>query len=75
MVASGVSSLPEVVGDAGILVDPHDADALCQALLDVYRDAGLRERMRERSLARAATFSWERCTRQTLDAYRTALAA
>ncbi|HYJ80980.1 MAG TPA: glycosyltransferase family 1 protein [Longimicrobiaceae bacterium] len=75
VIVSDVSSLPEVVGDAGILVDPRDGDALCQAMLDVYRDAALRERMREQSLGRAATFSWERCTRQTLDAYRTALAA
>jgi glycosyltransferase involved in cell wall biosynthesis len=74
VIASGTSALPEVVGDAGILVDPRDADALCQAMLEVYRDAALRERLRARSLARAARFSWERCARQTLAAYRAALA-
>jgi len=74
VVASNTSSFPEVVGDAGILLDPADGDALCQAILDLCRDPGLRARMRERSLARAARFSWERCTRAVLDAYRAALA-
>ncbi|MFL5386511.1 MAG: glycosyltransferase family 4 protein [Longimicrobiaceae bacterium] len=74
VIASNTSSLPEVVGDAGILLDPTDGDALCQAILDLCRDEGLRARMREQSLARAARFSWERYTRAVLDAYRAALA-
>jgi glycosyltransferase involved in cell wall biosynthesis len=44
-------------------------------MLDVYRDPALRERMRPRSRARAAEFSWERCVQQTLEVYRAALAA
>lgn len=75
VITSNTSSLPEVVGDAGIMVDPRDTEALCEAMLKVYGDDALREQMRTRSLARAAQFSWERFTRQTLDAYRTALAA
>ncbi|HEX8694709.1 MAG TPA: glycosyltransferase family 1 protein [Longimicrobium sp.] len=75
VITSNTSSLPEVVGDAGLMVDPGDIDALCEAMLKVYRDAALRERMRAKSLARAAEFSWERCTEQTLAAYRAALAA
>ena len=75
VITSNTSSFPEVVGDAGILLDPADGDGLCQAILDVHRDAALRAGMRERSLARAARFSWERCTRATLDAYRAALAS
>jgi glycosyltransferase involved in cell wall biosynthesis len=75
VITSNTSSLPEVVGDAAIMVDPRDADALCAAMLKVYGDGSLREQMRARSLARAGLFSWERFTRQTLDAYRTALAA
>jgi glycosyltransferase involved in cell wall biosynthesis len=74
VIASATSSLPEVVGDAGILVDPLDEDALGQAMLDVYRDPALRERMRARSLERAAGFSWARCAEQTIAAYRRALA-
>ncbi|HEU0299316.1 MAG TPA: glycosyltransferase family 1 protein [Longimicrobium sp.] len=75
VITSTAASLPEVVGDAGIMVDAEDGDALCEAMLRVYRDGSLRERMREASLARAALFSWERCTEQTLAAYRTALAS
>jgi glycosyltransferase involved in cell wall biosynthesis len=75
VITSNAASLPEVVGDAAIMVDADDGDALCDAMLRVYRDAPLRERMREASLARAALFSWERCTEQTLAAYRTALSS
>ncbi|HEY0022662.1 MAG TPA: glycosyltransferase family 1 protein [Longimicrobium sp.] len=75
VITSNSSSLPEVVGGAGLMVNPTDDDALSQAMLDVYRDSALRERLRERSLARAAEFSWARCVRQTLDAYRAARTA
>ncbi|HEX2093323.1 MAG TPA: glycosyltransferase family 1 protein [Longimicrobiaceae bacterium] len=64
------SSLPEVVGDAGILVELDDPDALPGAMLRVFRDAALRDRLRALSLERAARFSWERFTRETLAAYR-----
>jgi len=73
VVASSTSAIPEVVGDAGLLVAPTDEEALAQAMLTVCTDDGLRQRMGAASLARAAQFSWERCARQTLDAYRTAL--
>ncbi|HEX8674363.1 MAG TPA: glycosyltransferase family 1 protein [Longimicrobium sp.] len=72
VITSNTSSLPEVVGDAGIMVDPRDGDALCQAMLDLYRTPALRATLRERSLARARRFSWERCTADTIAAYRTA---
>ncbi|HEX8245141.1 MAG TPA: glycosyltransferase family 1 protein [Longimicrobium sp.] len=74
VITSNTSSLPEVVGDAGWMVDPADVDALSDAMLRLVRDADLRERMREKSLVRAEAFSWERCTAQTLAAYRLALA-
>jgi glycosyltransferase involved in cell wall biosynthesis len=70
VITSNTSSLPEVVGGAAMMVDPEDDDALCAAMLAVCRDEALRERMRSAGLAQAARFSWERCTRQTLDAYR-----
>jgi glycosyltransferase involved in cell wall biosynthesis len=75
VIASNTSSLPEVVGEAGILLDPHDADGLSQAMLALYRDGRLRAELAARSLARAECFGWERFTRRTLDAYRAALAA
>ena len=70
VIAGRVASLPEVMGDAGILVDLGDPDALCAAMLRLYRDEALRERLSVLSIERAAMFSWERCTRETLAAYR-----
>lgn len=75
VISSNTSSLPEVVGDAGIMLDPRDEDALCQAMLDLHRTPALRDTLRERSLARARMFSWERCTRDTIAAYRVASAS
>lgn len=74
VITSNTSSLPEVVGDAGILLDPRDTDGLCQSLLELYRSESLRAEMRHRSLVRAQRFSWHRCIAQTLAAYRTVLA-
>ncbi len=75
VITSNTSSLPEVVGDAGIMVDPQDSDALAGAMLRLCDDSGLRQGMRERGLARAARFSWSRCARQTVAAYEAAMAA
>ena len=73
VITSNTSSLPEVVGDAGKMFDPMDTDGVCQALLDVYSDPELRGKMRQRSLERAKLFGWERCTRETIAAYKAAL--
>jgi glycosyltransferase involved in cell wall biosynthesis len=73
VITSNTSSLPEVVGEAGIMLDPDDEDGLSHAILQVYRDGSLGESMRAKSLARAAQFSWQRCTRETVAAYRAAL--
>jgi glycosyltransferase involved in cell wall biosynthesis len=73
VITSNTSALPEVVGDAGLMLDPSDEGGICQAMFDLYRDAALRREMSRRSLRRARQFSWERCTRETLAAYRSAL--
>ena len=73
VITSNTSSLPEVVGDAGILVDPRDADALCAAMLSLYKDSGRREMLARRSLKRASEFSWKRCVNETVRAYKRAL--
>jgi glycosyltransferase involved in cell wall biosynthesis len=73
VVCSSATSLPEVVGDAAILVDPGDTDAWCQSLLDLYMKPLLREELSQKSLQRAQLFSWERCTDNVLASYRTAL--
>jgi glycosyltransferase involved in cell wall biosynthesis len=73
VVCSNNSSLPEVVGDAALTVDPTSVEALASALTAVGTDADLRESLRARGLARAATFSWERAARETEEAYAAAL--
>ena len=71
VVASNRGSLPEVVGDAGIIVDdPTNASVLAAAIVRAIEDQGLRDDLRARGLARAATFSWERTARETLAVYR-----
>jgi glycosyltransferase involved in cell wall biosynthesis len=73
VITSNTSSLPEVVGDAGIMVDPQDGDALCQAMLKLASDGNLREAMSQKSLQQAKQFSWVRCADQTVNAYQTAV--
>jgi glycosyltransferase involved in cell wall biosynthesis len=74
VVVSNVASLPEVVGDAGILIDPHDVDELTVAIWRVLNDDDLEQEMREKGLRQAARFSWERAARETLEIYRLAYA-
>ena len=69
VVASNVSSLPEVAGDAALLVDPRETDDLADAVARALRDGALRDRLRAAGLARARQFSWEATARRTLDAY------
>ncbi len=73
VITGNTSSLPEVVGDAGMMVDPRDDDALAQAILDVYRDSCLRADLSRRALTRARDFSWMRYAEETVAAYRAAL--
>ncbi len=70
VVTSNTSSLPEVVGDAGLMVDPECPEELAEAMGRVIEDTGLRSKLRERGLRRAAEFSWKRCATETLAIYR-----
>ena len=74
VVVSNVSSLPEVVGDAGVLLAPDDADGLAHTLSDLCRRPERRADLAARALVQARRFSWDRCVRATLDAYRAAAA-
>ncbi len=69
VVCSDRTSLPEVVGDAGLLVDPTDDAALAEAVERVLGDPALAENLRCRALERAARFSWKRCVDATVAAY------
>lgn len=66
VLTSTTSSLPEVAGDAALLVAPHDSTALARALQELISNDALRAKLRERGLARAAQFTWERCAAETL---------
>ncbi|MES2972794.1 MAG: glycosyltransferase family 1 protein [Pseudomonadota bacterium] len=70
VIASGVASLPEVVGDAGVLVDPHDAQALAHEIMRLVESPSLRAELSRRAIRRAAGFTWQRCVDQTVQAYR-----
>jgi glycosyltransferase involved in cell wall biosynthesis len=74
VVGSDAASLPEIVGDAGILLPPDDAEGMAGALIHLVSDEGFRTEMGRRALAQAARFSWERTARATLAAYDAAQA-
>ena len=66
VVTSNVSSIPEVAGDAALLVDPHDVPAIAGAIQRVLTEPGLADDLRARGAAQACRFSWERTARETL---------
>lgn len=70
IITSNNSSLPEVVGDAGIMVDPKDEDALCQAMIDIAKTKSLCNDLSQKGLERSALFSWNKCADKTIQAYR-----
>jgi glycosyltransferase involved in cell wall biosynthesis len=69
VVTSNVSSLPEVVGDAALLIDPYDPRALADAIHRVLIDCQLRQTLREKGLARARIYSWERSVARVHNVY------
>jgi len=70
VIAGNVAALPEVVGDAGLLVDPRDVTALADAVVRVLSDDRLRKELGARGLERAARFSWARCAGELLGIVR-----
>ena len=73
VLCSRVSSLPEVVGDAGILLPPDNSNAWANALDKLLANPAVRARWRERGPERAALFSWEKTARETLQVYQQVL--
>ncbi|UCC86222.1 MAG: glycosyltransferase family 4 protein [Anaerolineales bacterium] len=69
VIASNVSALPEVVGDAATLIDPHDIDGLTVAMWRILTDEDLRASLIAKGLKRAKMFSWRRAAQETLDVY------
>lgn len=70
VVCSSTSSLPEVAGEAAVLVDPLDQEALTDGLRRILANPALADDLRARGLAQAAHFSWERAAEETLAVYR-----
>ena len=69
VITSNTTSLPEVVGNAGILVSPTDINGLASAMIRVLTDSELRNTLCQRSLERTKFFSWDKVARETLDIY------
>jgi glycosyltransferase involved in cell wall biosynthesis len=69
VITSDVSSLPEVVGDAALLIDPLDPGAIADAMRRVLMDSDLHEDLRQRGLQRVRDFSWERSVRRVREIY------
>lgn len=72
VITSNTSSLPEVVGNAGALVNPHDIDQICQVMLNLLNDREVRNKYVTKGLQRAAKFSWKHCAAQTMAGYQKA---
>jgi hypothetical protein len=70
VVASNRGSLPEVIGDAGLMVEPDDIEAIVGAVVRLLTDPLLRDEMTARGIKRARQFTWNRTARATLDVYR-----
>ncbi|HEX73968.1 MAG TPA: glycosyltransferase family 4 protein [Dehalococcoidia bacterium] len=69
VVTSNTSSLPEVVGKAGIMVNPYDTDSLVEAMQQVLTDSKLRDDMVRKGLEQAKKFSWEKAAEETQEVY------
>ncbi|WP_234483511.1 glycosyltransferase family 4 protein [Noviherbaspirillum pedocola] len=75
VIASNVSSIPEVVGDTGILIDPLDVGAATDAMRSLIDDDNLREKLALKALERSRDFTWEKCIDRTIQSYYQAIDA
>jgi glycosyltransferase involved in cell wall biosynthesis len=73
VITSNCSSLPEVVGDAALVVDPKKIDDIAGAISKLADDGALRETLKGRSLARAKVFDWQATAHETLRVYEKVL--
>jgi len=73
VVTSNVYAPPEIVGDAGILVDPFNIKAMAYAIHNLVTDESLRKELRRRALKRAKAFSWEKCALEHLKVYKSVI--
>jgi len=69
VIAANAASLPELVGDAGLLVAPRDVEGLAEAMMNILKDRKLRGILSQKAREKALRFTWEEVARATLDAY------
>ncbi len=74
VITSNTSSLPEVVDNAGIMVDPNDVNSLCEAMYNVLKYKKLWHHMSKKGLERAKLFSWKEAAKKILGIYDEVLA-
>jgi glycosyltransferase involved in cell wall biosynthesis len=70
VITSNTSSLPEVVGDAALTVDPHNIDELAQAITRLLGNENLREELRQKGFERAQVYTWPKAAQKMLDVYQ-----
>ena len=70
VICSNRTSLPEVIGDAGILVNPTDQDEIAGAMLNIYQNSVLKDALKLKSIERASLFSWDKFANQTWEIYQ-----
>ena len=70
VISSNCSSIPEIVEDAGLLIDPSDPQDLAEQIIYLLKNPEERERLSEQGLKQAALFTWRETARKTLDVYR-----
>lgn len=75
VITSNVSSLPEILGDSGILIDPYDTQSLYRAMHKLANDAKLREELGVRALERSKCFSWDKMAAETIQIYEDILSS
>lgn len=73
VITSNTSSIPEVAGDAALLIDPHDAHHLAEAIIQVLSQPDLAEKLSAKGQIQAAKFSWQKTAQATAEVYRSLL--
>jgi glycosyltransferase involved in cell wall biosynthesis len=70
VITSNTSSLPEIVGEAGIMVEPYDIEGLANAIGEVLTNRSLKHELKRKGLERASNFSWEKTAEETMKVYK-----
>jgi len=74
VITSNTSSLPEVIEESGIMIDPNDMDSLSENIIKIYQNSELAKSLSAKSLIQAKKFSWKNCAGQTMASYKRSLA-